>query len=356
MSMLNNLSLGRFVVSIGVSLAILASLPGGIARAKHIQSGIVGGIIGGIIATCASGGCKRKERARREYRKERPRYRTERPRYKSERPHHKKRKIVKKKRVKKYKARPHKVTAAKKKKSVVVARKPVLTADHFTQRDLKSLGFYSGAINGNLASSTSKEAITDYQGTFGLELTGQLVPEERDILKQQAALQNVRTYFDNPDANSGRAMKRKIQAALNVLGLYKDKIDGSIGPKSRKSIIAFQQDNGYAPTGKLKNSQTELLFSIAIAEIKTLENDFRLQLASIGQPSVVDITDNTLLGFDQPQEVIETTGEPEKTRLPAAVIDKDEPVIKRSITITAANEEPEAAIAEKIGEDIAAIK
>jgi peptidoglycan hydrolase-like protein with peptidoglycan-binding domain len=44
---------------------------------------------------------------------------------------------------------------------------------------------------------------------------------------------------------------REIQAALKNAGYYKGAVDGKLGPKSKKAIEAFQNDNGLTGDGKV---------------------------------------------------------------------------------------------------------
>jgi len=50
---------------------------------------------------------------------------------------------------------------------------------------------------------------------------------------------------------SGAPTLEEIQTALKNAGYYTGKVDGKIGPKSKKAIEAFQQDNGLKADGKV---------------------------------------------------------------------------------------------------------
>lgn len=43
--------------------------------------------------------------------------------------------------------------------------------------------------------------------------------------------------------------KKQIQIALKNAGFYEGPIDGQIGPKTKKAIMAFQKENGLKPDG-----------------------------------------------------------------------------------------------------------
>ncbi len=336
MTNIKNIPIGRALLSMSISFAMLASLPGSQAKAaSDVGAGIVGGIIGGVIAVCATGGCKRKERARPVYREERPRYRRERPRYRSERRYRSKKSRYNKRRVNKRK---------RKSRKVVVAKKPVFTAHHLIQQQLGTLGFYLGAINGNLSSNASREAIIGYQRTFGLSQSGFLRPETRIILRQQAELQNIKREFYNPAAASGRAMNLKIQASLKVLGLYQGKLDGSIGPQSRRSIIAFQQRNGFSPTSTLYGNQQDRLFTVAQAKINEQQNGFKTQLAYIANPAAPVATASnagadSLRDFTSSETAVaeRTASLSQESNVPATEVDAAGRPITQKITITPSN-------------------
>ena len=54
----------------------------------------------------------------------------------------------------------------------------------------------------------------------------------------------------NVDVN-GKPTPKEIQQALKGAGLYDGKIDGNIGPKTKKAIEAFQSQNGLKADGKV---------------------------------------------------------------------------------------------------------
>jgi peptidoglycan hydrolase-like protein with peptidoglycan-binding domain len=50
---------------------------------------------------------------------------------------------------------------------------------------------------------------------------------------------------------SGKPTNQMIQQALKNAGLYDGKVDGNIGPKTKKAIEAFQTQNGLKADGKV---------------------------------------------------------------------------------------------------------
>jgi hypothetical protein len=50
---------------------------------------------------------------------------------------------------------------------------------------------------------------------------------------------------------TGKPTAKEIQQALKNAGLYNGKVDGNIGPKTKKAIEAFQSQNGLKADGKV---------------------------------------------------------------------------------------------------------
>ena len=50
---------------------------------------------------------------------------------------------------------------------------------------------------------------------------------------------------------TGKPTNKQIQQALKNAGLYDGKVDGTIGPKTKKAIEAFQSQNGLKADGKV---------------------------------------------------------------------------------------------------------
>ena len=50
---------------------------------------------------------------------------------------------------------------------------------------------------------------------------------------------------------SGKPSNKEVQKALKNAGLYDGKVDGNIGPRTKKAIEAFQSQNGLKADGKV---------------------------------------------------------------------------------------------------------
>ncbi len=64
----------------------------------------------------------------------------------------------------------------------------------------------------------------------------------------------VQSSFEMPvaaEAVVGKPSAKQIQQALKSAGMYNGKVDGEIGPKTKKAIEAFQAQNGLKADGKV---------------------------------------------------------------------------------------------------------
>jgi peptidoglycan hydrolase-like protein with peptidoglycan-binding domain len=62
-----------------------------------------------------------------------------------------------------------------------------------------------------------------------------------------------------PAEVTGKPTSKEIQTALKNAGLYDGKIDGTIGPKTKKAIEAFQTQNGLKADGKVGRKTWKML-------------------------------------------------------------------------------------------------
>jgi len=63
------------------------------------------------------------------------------------------------------------------------------------------------------------------------------------------------------EAGLSREERQALQGALQWFGFYTSAIDGAFGPGTRKSMAAWQEANGLAPTGTLTTLQRQTLFA-----------------------------------------------------------------------------------------------
>ncbi len=63
-----------------------------------------------------------------------------------------------------------------------------------------------------------------------------------------------------PEGNaSGKPTPKEIQQALKNAGVYDGKVDGKVGPRTKKAIEAFQTQNGLKADGKVGKKTWKLL-------------------------------------------------------------------------------------------------
>ncbi len=94
------------------------------------------------------------------------------------------------------------------------------------------------------------------------------------------------------EAKLSRPERKLLQKALKWEGFYTAAIDGAIGPGTRKSMAAWQRQEGYEATGVLTALQRQ-----------TLVTRYQDLLASVGTQSVVDTA--TGIQIDLPMALVE---------------------------------------------------
>ena len=108
------------------------------------------------------------------------------------------------------------------------------------QTSLKFLGYYDGKIDGDLMTEESFDAIEEFQKKREIVANGFLEEKYKNFLSsvyEAIAMKNYLDYSGKKRINK----KKTIQAALFVEGVYSGKIDGRIGKKSKKSILAYKE-------------------------------------------------------------------------------------------------------------------
>ena len=113
------------------------------------------------------------------------------------------------------------------------------------QQSLKSLGYYSGSVDGVYGKKT-EAALRAFQRQSGLNETGHLDADTYAQLTKYPA--------DSIDAKA-------IQQRLIDLGYLQGTADGKIGPKSISALELFQRLNGLKTTGKADANTLAVLLS-----------------------------------------------------------------------------------------------
>ena len=120
---------------------------------------------------------------------------------------------------------------------------PQNTTEMKIQKALASLGFYRGRIDGEINSFETRSAIKEMNIAYEIDNTASLKPEARDALIFLGTLFEFDRYLIARGTDS-RTKGKKIQTALKIHGFYYTKIDGAVGPGTRKAIGEYKAANG----------------------------------------------------------------------------------------------------------------
>ncbi len=116
---------------------------------------------------------------------------------------------------------------------------PRNTSEMKIQKALTSLGFYRGKIDGEVNSFETRSAIKDMNVAYEIGNSASLKPEAKDALIFLGTLFEFDRYLISRDTDK-RSNGKKIQTALKIYGFYFSKIDGAVGPATRKSIAEYK--------------------------------------------------------------------------------------------------------------------
>ena len=109
------------------------------------------------------------------------------------------------------------------------------------QKLLALYGYNPGKIDGKMGART-REAIKEFQRTNDLK-------ETRFV--DQATWEKLNIFKENGLVIAGEVNIEKVQVALENAGYNPGKIDGKIGPKTKKTLKKFQDANGLRADGVL---------------------------------------------------------------------------------------------------------
>lgn len=138
------------------------------------------------------------------------------------------------------------------------------------QRDLGSLGYYSGRADG-VAGRGTRAAIAAWQAAHGLSQTGQLTQDQAGRLSNEARGRgsSAGNNTDTATGSGGRAAelalglsrseRAQVQADLNTLGYNVGSPDGIFGSGTRQALARWQVAHQRAGTGYLADGEQRLL-------------------------------------------------------------------------------------------------
>ena len=130
------------------------------------------------------------------------------------------------------------------------------------QKALASLGFYRGAIDGEVNSFETRSAIKEMNIAYEISNTASLKPESKDALIFLGTL----FEFDRNLISRGtdkRSKGKKVQTALKIHGFYFTKIDGVVGSGTRNSIAQYKVAKGLSSGASLDFEEEYQLVSSA---------------------------------------------------------------------------------------------
>ena len=140
------------------------------------------------------------------------------------------------------------------------------------QRALSSLGFYRGRIDGAINSFETRSAIKDLNIAYGISNNASLQPEAKNSLIFLGTLFDFDRYLIS--RGGGKKTKgKKIQVALKIHGFYFSKIDGDVGPGTRKAISEYKSSMGGSYGGTLDfEEEYQLVSSAKVKNDKNIED------------------------------------------------------------------------------------
>jgi len=160
--------------------------------------------------------------------------------------------------IKRYRTKKHRTKSHKTKRHVA----PVMTSTMKIQKSLTALGFYHGRIDGEVNSYETRSAIKAMNNAYEIGDTASLSPRAKDALIYLGDLFAFDRVLISKD-NSKRAKGKKIQTALKIHGFYHTKVDGAVGPGTRRAISEYKAAKGLSYGNRLDFEEEYQLISSA---------------------------------------------------------------------------------------------
>jgi len=130
------------------------------------------------------------------------------------------------------------------------------------QKALSSLGFYRGAIDGEVNSFETRSAIKEMNKAYEISDNASLKPEAKDALIFLGTLFEFDRYLISSETDK-RSKGKKIQTALKIHGFYFAKIDGAVGSGTRNAIAEYKAAKGLSSGSALDFEEEYQLISTA---------------------------------------------------------------------------------------------
>ena len=167
-----------------------------------------------------------------------------------------------------YKSKKHRTKRKKSKKRTI----HVMSNQQKIQKSLLALGFYHGAVDGEVNSYETRSAIKAMNQAYHIDESASLMPKTKDTLIYLGDLFIFDRILISKDTHK-KAKSKKIQVALKIHGFYHDKIDGLIGSGTRKNISEYKESKGLSEGSALDfEEEYQLLSSAKILNDKNIDD------------------------------------------------------------------------------------
>jgi len=133
------------------------------------------------------------------------------------------------------------------------------------QKSLAVLGFYHGAIDGEVNGFETRQAIKAMNIAYRHEDTAFLNRTVKDTLVYLANLYQFDQYL-HLKRKDKKTKNIKLQTALKIFAFYDGKIDAVVGKGMRESIRRYKQEKGLSPGEVLDFEEEYQLISLATEE------------------------------------------------------------------------------------------
>lgn len=162
------------------------------------------------------------------------------------------------------------------------------------QQQLKTLGYYSGSVDGTYGSGTVA-AVENFQRINNLTVDGKAGPATQSKLFGTNATAN--TYSTLREYDEGSAVTT-LQSALYELGYFDGPIDGIYGATTKDAVRAFQINNNLKVDGVAGNSTLQAVYSSSAVSATADNTEFTTLRAGDKGDQVVQLQDQLMkLGY-----------------------------------------------------------
>ena len=157
------------------------------------------------------------------------------------------------------------------------------------QKKLKSLGYYSGSVDGKFGDST-ESAVMAFQSRNDLTVDGKAGPATQRVLYGTSGKSAV-SYSALREGDTGSAV-RNLQYTLYELGYYDGSIDGKYGQTTADAVRAFQIENSLKPVDGVAGSATlSRLYSSSAKSATSVADQYSTVESGDSGDTVVQVQD-----------------------------------------------------------------